>query len=248
MGSKRISCSASVLLCVLSFSGTCHGYVAHIRMRPVARTPRPIAQFRMPDFGGIDARTQRRMSEMKRADEPLVEEMRGLAALGIVGGFVLLPILGINCWLGMLLGWQFAPLLSIIDGSSGEACRKAGWEANARCVAAKERIVKEWEAADAKYHLRERWASFDARGKWAAFSSQNDLPGKAAALWALFLAKIWTPLKGYAVQALAWLEERGMITKARTFWLKTGLPAWYKRQVEAYRDNQLLRARMRQME
>ena len=39
---------------------------------------------------------------------------------------MLLPILGINCWLGMLLGWQFAPLLSIIDGFSGEACRKAG--------------------------------------------------------------------------------------------------------------------------
>ena len=218
--------------------------------RTFARTPAARAQFSMPNpfEGGMDKRSQRRFTEMKRADEPLVEELRGLSVLGIFGGFFLLPVIGISPWLGMLLGWQFAPLLAIAEGSVGESCRKAGWEANLRCKAIKDRAIKEWETADAKWDLRGRWVAFDARGKWAAFSAEYDVPGRVATLMALFVAKVWEPLKRLVAQLLERLEERGLVTKTRALWVQTGIPAWYAKQVEAWRDNQVLRARMRQVE
>ena len=72
--------------------------------------------------------------------------------------------------------------------------------------------------------------------------------GEAAALTALFVAKVWVPLKNLVAQLLERLEERGIVTKVRAFWLKTGIPSWYAKQVEAWRDNQVLRMRMRQVE
>lgn len=214
-----------------------------------ARTPAARSQFQMPNpFDGMDARAAQRLTELKRADEPLVEELRGLSVLGVLGGFFLLPVIGFDPWLGMLLGWQFAPLLAVAEGSVGESCRKAGWEANLRCKAIKQRAIKEWEAADSKWNLRTRWTDFDARGKWTAFSDKNDVPGRIAALTALFVAKVWVPLKRLLVQLLEALEERGLVTKARTLWTKTGIPTWYAKQVDAWRDNQVLRSRMRQVE
>lgn len=215
-----------------------------------ARTPAAHAQFNMPNpfGGGMDARAQQRLTELKRADEPLVEELRGLSVLGVLGGFFLLPVIGFDPWLGMLLGWQFAPLLAVAEGSVGESCRKAGWEANLRCKAIKERAIKEWEVADSKWDIRTRWTDFDARGKWKAFSDKNDVPGRIAALMSLFIAKVWVPLRRLLVQLLEALEERGLVTKARTLWTKTGIPAWYARQVDAWRENQMLRMRMRQVE
>lgn len=198
---------------------------------------------------GLDARQQRRMSEMKRADEPLVEELRGLSAIGVMSGLFLLPLIGVDRWLGVLLGWQFAPLLSIVEvraqqpfrddtpcslaahlqpccrptlqhiqGATGENCRKAGWEAHVRVQAARERIVKEWDTYDEKYSLRSRWTEFDARGKVISFSEKHDLKGRALALGALFIAKVYTPLKHYAKLLLAKLEEKGITPKARALW------------------------------
>ena len=87
-----------------------------------------------------------------------------------------------------------------------------------RVQAARERIVKEWDTYDEKYSLRSRWTEFDARGKVISFSEKHDIKGRALALGALFIAKVYTPLKHYAKLLLAKLEEKGITPKARALW------------------------------
>ena len=165
-----------------------------------------------------------------------------------MSGLLLLPLIGIDRWLGVLLGWQFAPLLSIVQGSTGENCRKAGWETNQRVKAARERVVTKWETADEKYNLRSRWIEFDARGKCTAFSEKHDLPGKWRLAAGVLVAKVVTPLKLYAKLMLAKLEDTGIAPRIRELWQRTGVPQWLSSQYKAFEDNQVLRARMRQIE
>ena len=84
-------------------------------------------QMKLPDFG-LNAREMARLSQMKRRDEPLEEEVRGLYVLGAAGGLVLGVTVVRSVLLGLIIGVQLAPLLAFMEGSRGERVRLAGWE------------------------------------------------------------------------------------------------------------------------
>eukprot|EP00966_Prymnesium_polylepis_P263364 6083391-Prymnesium_polylepis.1 len=93
---------------------------------PAQETTRPTI-----DWNG---REMKRMSQLLRADEPLEEELHGLAGLGAFVGLTLGgQFLGSEI-LGMILGVQLAPALGFIEGTRGDHVRAAGWRA-ARCSA-----------------------------------------------------------------------------------------------------------------
>jgi len=187
-------------------------------------------------FGGfgLDPRAMRRMSEMKRADEPLREELQGLCLLGAVGGSLLLAGSG-NAFLGGVLGSQLAPLLSTADGAAGERSRAAGWEAWAAFLAARARAARAWRAADARFDLSGRWRRLDLPRRARRFDARFDCSGKARAAGRRAVE--------LGSSLLALLERRGVTGKARRLWQRTGLPARWRE----FEQEQLLRARMRQL-
>lgn len=77
---------------------------------------------------GLSEREMARLAQMKRPDEPLDEEVRGLYVLGATGGFVFGPILFGSSVLGLVIGVQLGPLLAFVEGPRGERIRAAGWE------------------------------------------------------------------------------------------------------------------------
>ena len=120
---------------------------------------------------------------MKRADEPLQEELDGLAVLGVVVGLFAGRLLGLGALFGALLGWQFAPLLVTIKGPNGDRCRAAGWEAHARWQAAKAKARSLWRKADTRFQLKGQWVRFDAPGRWRRFNARFDVTGKGRKAW-----------------------------------------------------------------
>ena len=84
-------------------------------------------QMKLPGFG-LNAREMARLSQMKRRDEPLEEEVRGLYVLGAAGGLVLGVTVVRSVLLGLIIGVQLAPLLAFMEGAQGERVRLAGWE------------------------------------------------------------------------------------------------------------------------
>ena len=82
-----------------------------------------------PTMGfGLSDRESARFSQMKRTDEPLEEEVRGLYIVGATGGFVLGPLLFGSSFLGMIVGVQVGPSLAFTGGPRGERMRATGWE------------------------------------------------------------------------------------------------------------------------
>ena len=73
-------------------------------------------QMKLPDFG-LNAREAARLSQMKRRDEPLEQEVRGLYILGAAGGLLLGATLVRSPALGLILGVQLAPLLAFMEGA-----------------------------------------------------------------------------------------------------------------------------------
>ena len=79
-----------------------------------------------PTMGfGLTDREAARLSQMKRTDEPLEEEVRGLYIVGATGGLVLGPLLFGSSILGMIVGVQVGPSLAF---TGGERMRATGWE------------------------------------------------------------------------------------------------------------------------
>ena len=82
-----------------------------------------------PTMGfGLTDRESARLSQMKRTDEPLVEEVRGLYIVGATGGLVFGPLLFGSSLLGMIVGVQVGPSLAFTGGPRGERMRATGWE------------------------------------------------------------------------------------------------------------------------
>ena len=85
---------------------------ATLRLRLAKTHP----QMKLPDFG-LNAREAARLSQMKRRDEPLEQEVRGLYILGAAGGLLLGATLVRSPFLGLILGVQLAPLLAFMEGA-----------------------------------------------------------------------------------------------------------------------------------
>ena len=100
-------------------------------------------QMKLPDFG-LNAREIARLSQMKRRDEPLEEEVRGLYVLGAAGGLVLGVTIVRSVLLGLIIGVQLAPLLAFMEGAQGERVRLAGWETWRLCQIQVRRSEKAW--------------------------------------------------------------------------------------------------------
>ena len=96
----------------------------------------------------------------------------------------------------------------------GESCRAAGWEASARWEATAKRVNVEWQAADAKYELRQRWERFDLAGKCKAFDEAYDVRGKLRQLQSLLVLYVWKPLLAQWARLVAALEMRGITPRS----------------------------------
>ncbi|KAL1528215.1 hypothetical protein AB1Y20_009574 [Prymnesium parvum] len=122
----------------------------HTAARPDAAPVRTSPVYLQGGFG-FDDRQMKRFNEMKRADEPLEEELKGLALLGGGAAWLLAASLGCSTWLALLLAFQAfeaAPLLATNQGKLGHRARAAGWATTKRVQAvareAERRGVTAW--------------------------------------------------------------------------------------------------------
>ena len=204
---------------------------------PLPRKTAPVAQGMFGNMG-IDARAMKRMSEMKRADEPLEEEMLGLCVVGVGVG-----ALAGGGAIGALLGSQLAPMLAQVQGPNGETFRKAGWATWSRVLKVKSGVLKFWRRADADYDIRGRITRFDAPGKWTKLDAAFDLTGKMRAAAQLLRRFLWVPLVALWGNVGQFCNRSGITKTATAAWEKTTIPAQWR----AFEQEQVLRARMRQM-
>ena len=175
---------------------------------------------------------------MKRADEPLKEELLGLCVIGAVSGGLLFggPF-------GALLGINIGPMLGSQRGKAGNKFREAGW-ATWNFVGEAQRFgERSWRAADARYDLRGRWARFDAQGRWRRFDASHDVSGKAAAVGQVLVRRLWLPLVTLVGKIGAFCERRGITARAKTLWERTTIP----RRWRDLEQQMILRARIDDM-
>ncbi|KAL3893927.1 MAG: hypothetical protein SGPRY_013954, partial [Prymnesium sp.] len=94
----------------------------------------------------------KRMSQMLRPDEPLEEELHGLAGLGAIFGLIVGgPLFG-SLLLGMVLGVQLAPALGFIEGGRGDQIRASGWRAARSMARVFFEVHQAWDALETCAH------------------------------------------------------------------------------------------------
>ena len=188
--------------------------------------------------GRASYRISQRLSEMKRADEPLEEESRGLCVLGAVGGALVLkgPF-------GALMGSQLAPMLATVKGPTGDKIRQAGWATWSRYLKVKSGTTKILIEADATYDVRGRITRFDVPGKWRRFDAKLDVTGKARATLQALRRHLWQPLVRLWSTLRLFCHRRGITPAVVTAWEKTTIPSRWR----AFEQRVVLRMRVQQM-
>mgnify|MGYP006133638305 CR=1 FL=1 len=93
------------------------------------------------------ARMSVRPEDMKRADEPLQEEIRGLQVLSGAVGFVVGPPLVGSSVLGIFCGILLGNFLIFQEGRSGAAARELGWSVARALEYITQRALQLWESA-----------------------------------------------------------------------------------------------------
>ena len=155
-------------------------------------------------------------SSMKRADEPLDEEVNGLRlALGAFGVFFG-PLLVGSSLIGLVLGLAAATFLIDADGATGLWAREIGaqvWAVIARLKAEADTR----NLPDVLRAARARAAKLGAAAahEWQSLDQAAKLSTRSAALW----AKMWTPVR-------ARLDESGLAARLAAWWAASGIPAW----------------------
>lgn len=154
------------------------------------------------------AREMKRMTQMFRADEPLQEELQGLAWLGAFTGVLFgRPLLG-NAALGMVLGAQLGPALGFVEGSRGDHVRATGW-----------RVYRMLESMVAEARV-----TFDSIETWAYRSGlAKSLRRSYKYLVAVLSAFVaWTGAKA------KWLRARelasALCARMHALWWRSGIP------------------------
>ena len=153
---------------------------------------------------------------MKRADEPLDEEVLGLqVALGMLG-ILLGPLIFGSGLLGLVLGVVGAKSMIRADGAIGLWAREIGAQVSAagmwlRTEADARNIPNLLSQGRTK--ASEVWAQ--CRTEMASFDESAKVSERLRAL----LARAWAPI-------LAWAQRSGVAARLRTWWLASGLPTW----------------------
>lgn len=189
-------------------------------------------QMKLPDFG-LNAREMARLSQMKRRDEPLEEEVRGLYVLGAAGGLVLGVTVVRSVLLGLIIGVQLAPLLAFMEGSRGERVRLAGWETWRLCQIQLRRSEKGWGVVQREAEAR--GVSPALRRAWARVLGWNERTG--ASRRALEIARA----AAFAAER-AWVRfaASGIARQLHALWRRTTIP----RRLEDLKQRAILQARM----
>jgi len=210
-------------------------FPAPARCIPRVLSAAPVAQ---GGAFGMDPREIKRLSEMKRADEPLEEESLGLCVIGAVGGALVLkgPF-------GVLLGSQLAPMLATVKGPTGEKIRQAGWATWSRCLKIKRGATKVWIETDAKYDIRGRIVRIDAPGKWRDFDTKFDATGRVKATVQLLKRYLWQPLARLWSNFALFCNRRGITKAVVSTWEKTTIPSRWR----SFEQQSILRMRVQQM-
>jgi hypothetical protein len=186
---------------------------------------------------GMDGRQIKRLSEMKRADEPLSEELEGLVVLGAASGFLLIgPAFG-SPVLGALLGVQAAPLFAFAGGRTGERARAVGWEVNVEWQRGRKAALRLWTSAQRVSErrgltrqlrlLRDRVLAFDERTG----------ASKLVRRWATL---ILGALRSMFARVRRLSATSGLTAKLHELWRRTGLPNL----IEEAKDRAILSQRM----
>lgn len=165
---------------------------------------------------GLSKRERTRLSRLRRQDEPLEEELRGLALIGAIVGVILL-----GGPLGILFGYNAGPLLGLVDGEFGEKVRLAGWEVEER----RQAFVNHPQMAS----LRRQAIAFDQH---TGFSTHVALLASRAVLGLQTIAR-WVSQWWNASET-----KNIMISVCR----RTGIYARWKE----FRERQVLNARVRE--
>mmetsp|Transcript_775 Transcript_775/g.2391 ORF Transcript_775/g.2391 Transcript_775/m.2391 type:complete len:243 (+) Transcript_775:272-1000(+) len=187
------------------------------QLRPAWRAPvTRMSGGGFADGFGLSKRERTRLSRLRRPDEPLEEELRGLALIGAVAGALFL-----GGPLGLLVGFNVGPWTAMLDGQLGERMRLAGWEADERRAA----LMGHPTVAS----FRRRLLAFDAR---TGVSTR----GRALA------AAAWARLAAGAARLADWWGASAAKRAVLSAWRKSGMHARYT----DFRDRQVLNARMRQ--
>lgn len=183
------------------------------------------------------AREIKRMSQMVRADEPLEEELHGLAGLGALIGMMLGEILLGSMILGMVLGAQIAPALGFIEGPRGDQIRAAGWRAARCCARLAFDICATFDTMETWAHqsgLTRAWRLFIRRSAAVLriIMDKTDARGKALALRRL--------LSWLCTQARYLWKCSRVPSLWSSFWSRTGI----SRRLREYKQRSILNARI----
>ena len=111
-------------------------------------------------------------ADMKRADDPLQEEISGLRIIGGVVGYLLGPSLTGSAVLGIFLGMALGNYLAFLEGRRGAMLREAGWQVYGTLDTQKRRCRELWGSV---------WAPAQERGVPEALRSTRVAMGGFAA-------------------------------------------------------------------
>lgn len=189
-------------------------------------------QMKLPDFG-LNAREAARLSQMKRRDEPLEQEVRGLYILGAAGGLFLGATVVRSPPLGLILGVQLAPLLAFMEGAQGERVRLAGWETWRLYQIQRARGEKTWRSVQREAEAR--GVSPALRRAWARVVGWNERTGASRNAIALARATASS-----IERAWARFTASGVARRLGALWQRTTIP----RRLEELRQRVILQARI----
>ena len=182
---------------------------------------------------GLSDREMARLAQMKRPDEPLDEEVRGLSVLGATGGFLVGPILFGSSLLGLVIGVQLGPVLAFMEGPRGDRVRAAGWEAWRIWRIQVKRAGKAWLAVEREAEAR--GVTRVLRQGWARLLEWDEQTGVSRRC-------VGCAQVAWSIMLLAWARLRAsrVAHAAGALWQRTTVP----RRWNDFKQRAILQARM----
>ncbi|KAL1508530.1 hypothetical protein AB1Y20_004630 [Prymnesium parvum] len=178
------------------------------------------------------AREMKRMALMVRANEPLEEELHGLAGLGALAGMFVGRLLLGSVVLGMVLGAQLAPALGFVEGTRGDSIRATGWRAARMSASLAYEVCELYDSIETWAHRAGlvRCHRRLCRGAVQALSALDEWTGARAKAHALGRLLVLQCARFHA----AW-RASGLPSTCHQLWIRTGIPGrvteWHQRAV-----------------
>lgn len=168
---------------------------------------------------GFSKRQAQRFKEMKRADEPLDEEVKGLSVLASAVGLFFGNIFLGSSFFGVLLaiqGFEAGPLLAVQQGEMGDQMRAAGWKTS-KCMS---QLAREAERRGVTRWLRR---CGDSIKRWDSRTQASARLKTIAARYMAVMRRTIEEARRWSARSGLTASLRGIPYKIRYWSLRIGL-------------------------